>query len=73
MEEIVFINSIGVRFSFKAEGFGQVLQWPVPREGEIVQLRRTLGVPTSMEGTVHHVEYYYSSGNMGPVVIVHLT
>ena len=76
MEEIVFIKG-EVRFVFnsansaKPKDFGQLLQWPVPRVGEFVAVRR-FGLPNSMEGYVERVEYYYSSGNMGPVVSVYL-
>ena len=74
MEEIVFVKG-EVRFLFQPDrfsDFSQILKWPVPRVGEFVSVRRAMVEPQSIEGYVERVEYYYSSGNMGPVVTVYL-
>ena len=70
MEEIVSLKG-DLKFSFRAGIGGPLLKWPVPRAGEFVRVRR-FTAPVSTEGYVERVEYYYSSGNNGPVVMVHL-
>lgn len=50
-------------------GPGQLLQWPVPRIGDVCSVRQS---DKSLYGRVTRVDWYYSSGNRGPVVTVEI-
>lgn len=68
MEEIDFISIFGHK-TITFSDFHEALNWPVPRVGEKVSVRKD---EDYMMGTVLSVEYYYSIGNWGPVVKVYI-
>lgn len=72
MEELNFIQkSSDTRIYFTADAGAMPLPWPVPRVGEIVSVRGVKGgLDKHIRGEVLKVDWYFSTGNRGPVVTV---